>query len=143
MWAVWVVGARGAHPQGYCRLACVWCCMQLSYVDLYLIHWPSSAPGPTITPPLPDVWRALEALVDQVRCARWWGVQGQLQGGGVWRALEVRWRTRSGEHAWAGRPGGQETGRQRASSATPPQLVDGLKSPHRAAWAQPRPGQHA
>eukprot|EP00967_Tisochrysis_lutea_P140404 scaffold256462_cov18-Tisochrysis_lutea.AAC.1 len=40
--------------------------LQLDYLDAYLIHFPSSMPGPVIRPSLLDVWRAMEALVDKV-----------------------------------------------------------------------------
>jgi diketogulonate reductase-like aldo/keto reductase len=40
---------------------------QLDYLDAYLIHFPSSMPGPQIRPPLKDTWQALEALVDKVQ----------------------------------------------------------------------------
>ncbi|KAL6761312.1 low CO2-induced aldose reductase [Haematococcus lacustris] len=40
--------------------------LQLSQLDLYLIHWPSSlVPGPEVSPPLIDTWRAMEQLVDK------------------------------------------------------------------------------
>lgn len=40
--------------------------VQLTYLDLYLIHFPSSMPGPTIRPDLRGTWRAMEDLVDKV-----------------------------------------------------------------------------
>uniref|UniRef100_A0A7S3QWV0 NADP-dependent oxidoreductase domain-containing protein n=1 Tax=Dunaliella tertiolecta TaxID=3047 RepID=A0A7S3QWV0_DUNTE len=40
--------------------------LQLSYLDLYLVHAPASAePGPTIKPPLIDQWRIMESLHDK------------------------------------------------------------------------------
>jgi len=40
--------------------------VQTPYLDLLLIHLPTSKPGPNIDPPFIDTWRGIEALVDKV-----------------------------------------------------------------------------
>lgn len=54
------------HAVGRVRAACVksLAALRLTYLDLYLIHWPvTGIPGPALTPSLRDTWDAMEGLV--------------------------------------------------------------------------------
>lgn len=56
------------HGRDRARSACLKTLkdLQVSYLDLYLIHWPvTGRPGPEVTPPLAETWSCLEGLVEE------------------------------------------------------------------------------
>lgn len=86
------------------RITRVRTCMhtQLSYLDLYLVHAPSSgAPGPQVTPPLIDTWRAMEELADKVGG---WEKGDGGQGCQGWQVLPAH--RSAPQHLWGGADAG-------------------------------------